>query len=132
MDHSVLLNSPLVNDMDISQFREHCLSKPGVTEGFPFDEQTLVFKVMGKMFALADVDAFTSINLKCDPDLAVDLRERYECVEPGFHMNKKYWNTILLTGAVPDVLILEWTDHSYDQVVKGLPRKLQTELNEKK
>lgn len=114
--------------MDIESFREHCIVKKGVTEEFPFDNQTLVFKVMGKVFALADVDLFTSVNLKCDPERAVELRERYDGIQPGYHMNKKHWNTVLMDGTIPDVLTKELIDHSYELVVKGLPKKLKEEL----
>ncbi len=115
--------------MNIESYREYCLAKPGVTEGFPFDEKTLVFKVMGKMFALADVDEFVSINLKCDPELAVELREKYEgTVLPGYHMNKKHWNTMVVNGALNDEELRHWTNHSYDLVVSGLPKKLKEEL----
>ena len=114
--------------MDIESFREHCIVKKGVTEEFPFDNQTLVFKVMGKVFALTDVDLFTSVNLKCDPERAVELRERYDGIQPGYHMNKKHWNTVLMDGTIPDVLTKELIDHSYELVVKGLPKKLKEEL----
>ena len=87
--------------MNIESFREYCLSKPGTTEGFPFDEKTLVFKVQGKMFALTDVDAFESVNLKCEPEDAVLLRETYEGVKPGYHMSKKHWNTVTIQSDVP-------------------------------
>lgn len=116
--------------MDIESFRDHCLAKKGVTEGFPFDQETLVFKVMGKMFALTDVDTFPSISLKCDPEKAIELRERYPAVRPAWHFNKKYWINVIRDGSVPDPLLFEWIDHSYEQVVAGLPRKLQQELKE--
>lgn len=115
--------------MNIEEYREYCTAKAGVTEHFPFDEQTLVFKVMNKMFALADVDLFISINLKCDPERAIELRETYDAVQPGYHMNKKHWNTIEMDGSVGDQLIREWIDHSYELVVQGLPRKLKEELD---
>ncbi|MEM9671240.1 MAG: MmcQ/YjbR family DNA-binding protein [Cyclobacteriaceae bacterium] len=114
--------------MDIEAYRQYCLTKPGVTESFPFDEEVLVFKVMNKMFALTDVTLFTSINLKCDPERAVELREQYPAVEPGYHMNKKHWNTILMDGTIGDKLIMEWIDHSYDLIVASLPKKLREEL----
>ena len=114
--------------MDIESYRTYCLAKKGVTEELPFDENTLVFKVMGKMFALTDIDAFASVNLKCDPELAVELRDRYPSVLPGYHMNKKHWNTIVIEGLVSDKQILEWIDHSYDLVVDGLTNKLKDEL----
>ena len=109
--------------MNIEAFRAYCLGKAEVTEEFPFDENTLVFKVFGKMFALADVALFESINLKCDPEKAILLREEYSCVLPGYHMNKKHWNTILMDGSVPDRLIREWIDDSYRLVREKLPKK---------
>ena len=114
--------------MDIESLREYCLKKQDVSEGFPFNESTLVFKVAGKMFALVDIDAYDSINLKCDPELAMELRERYDAVTAGFHMNKKHWNTILFDGSIPDKLLREWIDHSYLEVVKGLPKKEREKL----
>ncbi len=114
--------------MDIETFRNYCLTKKGVTESFPFDSETLVFKVMDKMFALADVDNFESINLKCDPERSMELREKYAEVAPGYHMNKRHWNTVSVRGILPDQLIFKWTDHSYALVVKGLPKKQQQEL----
>jgi len=115
--------------MNAESYREYCLSKPGVTEGFPFDAETLVFKVMGKMFALADIDEFVSMNLKCDPEIAVELRERYEdTVLPGYHMSKKHWNTVMVDGAFNDQELKKWIDHSYEQVVNTLPKKLKEEL----
>jgi len=107
--------------MDIESFRNYCLAKAGVTEEFPFDEDTITFKVIGKIFALADVDRFESVNLKCDPDLAPVLREQYPAVLPGYHMNKKHWNTVRMNGSISDKLLREWIDHSYDLVVRGLP-----------
>jgi len=115
--------------LDIESFRLYCLAKRGVTEEFPFGEQTLVFKVMGKMFALTQIDEFVSINLKCDPENALLLREQYNEVQPGYHMNKKHWNTVLIDGSVGDKKLMKWIDHSYDEVVKKLPRKQQKELN---
>jgi len=109
--------------MDIEKVRLHCLNKKKVTEEFPFDENTLVFKVMNKMFCLTDLDNPNSINLKCDPELAADLRERYNEVTPGYHMNKKHWNTIALDGTLSDKLILSWIDHSYELVVESLLKK---------
>jgi predicted DNA-binding protein (MmcQ/YjbR family) len=114
--------------MHIESFRDYCLSKKGVTEDFPFDEDTIVFKVMGKIFALADVDRFESVNLKCDPELVPVLREQYPAVQPGYHMNKKHWNTVLMDGSVPDRLLQEWIDHSYDLVVSGLTGKQRSIL----
>ena len=103
--------------MDPEQFREYCLAKPWVTEGTPFGEDTLVFKIAGKMFALLSLDGVPPrVNLKCDPDRALELRDRYEQVLPGYHMNKKHWNTVILDGAIPHWTIVEMIDHSYDLV----------------
>lgn len=109
--------------MHIEQFRDLCLSFKEVTEDFPFDENTLVFKVAGKMFALADVDEFVSANLKCDPEWAVQLREEYPDIKPGYHMNKKHWNTVNMQGELDDELIIKLIHHSYERVVAGMPKK---------
>jgi len=114
--------------MNIEEYRDYCIKKPGVTEGFPFDNKTLVFKVMNKMFALTSVEDFVSINLKCDPELAIELREEYHSIKPGFHMNKKHWNTVENEGDITDKKIFELTDLSYNLVVKGLTKKLKEEL----
>ena len=109
--------------MDLPQFREYCLSKPRATEGTPFGPDVLVFKVAGKMFALAALDEMpTTVNLKCDPDWALDLRDRYEEVRPGYHMNKKHWNTVEIEGTIPDAELRKMIDHSYDLVVETLPK----------
>ena len=100
--------------MNIETLREYCISKKGATEGFPFGEDTLVFKVNGKIFALVSLDEDLSINLKCEPSFALELRERYASVTPGYHMNKKHWNTVSLDGSVPDKEIFSWIDHSYE------------------
>lgn len=102
--------------MDIVEIREYCLSKPNVTESLPFDDDTLVFKVNGKMFALTNLTGDLSINLKCDPEKAIELRERYPSVVPGYHMSKVHWNTVWIDGLVPDILIKEWIDDSYGLV----------------
>ena len=102
--------------MNLEQFRSYCLSLPGSYEDFPFGEDVMVFKVKEKIFALCGIEPFDSINLKCDPELAAQLRERHSSVLPGYHMNKKHWNTILMDHSVPDRLILEWTEHSYHLV----------------
>lgn len=115
--------------MDIESYRSYCLSKRGVTEEFPFDTETLVFKVMGKMFALTDVTNFSSINLKCDPEEATMLRENYQAVQPGYHMNKKYWNTVLMDGSLPDKVLLSWIDKSYNLVVLSLSRSEKLAMN---
>ncbi len=117
--------------MNIEELREYCINMNGVTEEFPFDETTLVFKVAGKMFALTDLEGDLSVNLKCDPASAIELREKYSCVKPGYHMNKKHWNTIDVDGSVSNDLIREWIDHSYDLVISGLPKKKQAALMKK-
>lgn len=115
-------------DVDIEAYRSYCLKKKGVSETFPFDEGTLVYKVMGKMFALTNVDTFESINLKCDPGIALQLRELYEGVGPGYHMNKNHWNTIKIDGCIPDSLIYQWIDNSYNLVVEKLPKEDRAKL----
>ncbi len=109
--------------MDLAQFREYCLRKPRASEGTPFGPDVLVFKVAGKMFALAALDEVpATANLKCDPDLALDLRDRYEQVTPGYHMNKKHWNTVEIETGIPESELRKMIDHSYDLVVKSLPK----------
>ena len=109
--------------MDAAEFREYCLKKAGATEGTPFGPEVLVFKVRGKIFALAALDQVpTTVNLKCDPDLALDLRDRYEQIKPGYHMNKKHWNTIEIEGGIPAVELRRMIDHSYELVANNLPR----------
>ncbi len=116
--------------MNIEVFRDYCLSKKGVTESFPFDEKTLVFKVMGKMFALSGLEHIPArANLKCDPERALELREEYDgLITAGYHMSKKHWNTVELESNIPQSLLIEMIDHSYDLVVKGLTKKLKEEL----
>ncbi len=114
--------------MNIEYLREYCLSKKGVSESFPFDETTLVFKVMGKMFLLTDTESDFSINIKCDPEKGIDLRERFPSVQPGYHMNKKHWNTVYIDGSVDDELLLEWIDDSYNLVAGTLPKAKREEL----
>ena len=109
--------------MDIEQIRAYCLAKRGASESFPFDESTLVFKVGTKIFALLSLDADFSINLKCDPEKALELREHYTEVIPGYHQNKKHWNTIDLKGSLSKSLICEWIDHSYKLVFSSLTKK---------
>jgi len=109
--------------MDAVEFREYCLAKPNATEGTPFGETVLVFKVAGKMFALMSLDEVpVTANLKCDPDLALELRDRYEQVRPGYHMNKKHWNTVEIGGGIPKAELRKMIDHSYQLVVKTLPQ----------
>ena len=109
--------------MDLAQFREYCLGKACATEGMPFGPDVLVFKIGGKMFALAALDEMpTIVNLKCDPDLALELRDRYEQVTPGYHMNKRHWNSVEIEGGIPDATLRKMIDHSYDLVAKKLPK----------
>ena len=111
--------------MDAVEFREYCLGKPSTTEGMPFGETVLVFKVAGKMFALMSLDELpATANLKCDPDMALDLRDRYEQVRPGYHMNKKHWNTVEIDSGIPDAELRRMIDHSYDLVAQSLPQRV--------
>ncbi|MCK4921484.1 MAG: MmcQ/YjbR family DNA-binding protein [Bacteroidales bacterium] len=110
--------------MNIEEIRQYCLSKKGVNESFPFDETTLVFKVISKIFALTSLDRDFGINLKCDPEKAIQLRERHSYVVPGYHMNKKHWNSVRYDLAGNDEL-MEWIDHSYDLVKNSLTKKEQ-------
>lgn len=118
--------------MDIQQFFEFCLTKKGVTEHFPFDEDTLVFKVGGKMFALSSLNGWESgnpsVNLKCDPEKALELRAEYDGIKEGYHMSKVHWNTVSVNKDVPDKLLAELITHSYGLVLKSLPKKTQTEI----
>ena len=114
--------------MDLDRFRQHCLRLPGVTEETPFGPDVLVFKVAGKLFALAPLDLFESVNLKCDPGRAVELRAQYPGITPGYHMNKVHWNTVACDGSVPHRLILELVDHSYALVRASLPKKVREAL----
>ena len=118
--------------MNLETFYEYCLSKKGVTEHFPFDEDTLVFKVGGKMFALSSLLQWEkgnpSMNLKCDPERAQELRAEYDAINPGFHMSKVHWNTIEVNQDVPDALLKELIDHSYELVFKSLTKKMQNEI----
>jgi predicted DNA-binding protein (MmcQ/YjbR family) len=115
--------------MDLAAFREFCLSKTAATESTPFGDDVLVFKVAGKIFALAALDEFpTTVNLKCDPDLALELRDRYEQVQPGYHMNKKHWNTVEIDSGIPDTALRKMIDHSYELVVQSLPKVVREKL----
>lgn len=109
--------------MILDELQTHCAAKPGVTFDTPFGPEVLVFRVAGKIFALVPLNAYTSINLKCDPERAIELRERYEGIVPGYHMNKKHWNTVDVTGTVPVKLLRDLIDHSYDLVKASLPKK---------
>ena len=115
--------------MHIESFRTYCLNKANVSESFPFDDQVLVFKVAGKIFALANIESFNSFNVKCDPEKAVELREGYTAVEAGYHMSKKHWNTVFVDRDATEQELKEWIDHSYELVYNGLPKKIKTELN---
>jgi predicted DNA-binding protein (MmcQ/YjbR family) len=115
--------------MNLEQYRQYCISKKGVTEEFPFSEETLVFKVMGKMFSLTDVTEFGSVNLKCDPEKGAELRERYEAVQEAYHMNKKHWITVVIDGSIGDKLLKSWIDDSYNLVVMGLTKSDKLALN---
>jgi predicted DNA-binding protein (MmcQ/YjbR family) len=119
--------------LNIEEFREYCIAKKAVTEAFPFDATTLVFKVCGKMFALSSLNGWENgtqaVNLKCEPEKAIELRADYSSIEPGFHMNKKHWNTLkLFKGELKDDFIKDLIDHSYDLVVKSLTKKQKVEL----
>jgi predicted DNA-binding protein (MmcQ/YjbR family) len=121
--------------MHIDQYRNYCISKKEVTEHFPFDNDTLVFKVCNKMFALASLKKWEEgngfINLKCDPDYAQELRTEFDSIKPGYHMHKLQWNSVYIhTGELPLKLISKLIDHSYDMVVKGLPKKVRETLNQ--
>ena len=109
--------------MDLAQFREYCLGKADTIEDLPFGSDVLVFKVGGKMFALAALDEVPpTVNLKCDPDLALDLRDRHDEVRPGYHMNKKHWNTVEIEAGIPDIELRKMIDHSYELVIKRLAK----------
>src|SRR5437762_3289076 len=115
--------------MDLEQFREYCLSKVAATESMPFGEDVLVFKAAGKIFALAALDEIpVTVNLKCDPDLALALRGQYDQVQPGYHMNKKHWNTVEIDSGIPDAELHKMIDHSYELGVQGLPKKTREKL----
>jgi predicted DNA-binding protein (MmcQ/YjbR family) len=115
--------------LNVEDFRHYCLTKPGTSEDLPFDDVTLTFKVGSKIFAITGLDnEVFEVNLKCDPDLAIQLREKYEGVRPGFHMNKKHWNTVNFESAISDTDLLKMVDHSYDLVFQGLPKKIRQEI----
>lgn len=116
--------------MNIEDLRAYCLYMPGAEEKLPFDNKTLVFSVKGKMFCATDLEDYELINVKCNPEKALLLREKYEDVIPGYHMNKKHWNSLKTQGNLSDSLIKEWVKDSYQLVVSGLPKKVQKELCE--
>ncbi|GAB3885564.1 MmcQ/YjbR family DNA-binding protein [Spirosoma agri] len=116
--------------MNTETLRNYCLTRTGATESFPFGEETLVFKVGGKIFALMDTESRpTTINLKCDPERAVQLREQFSAVVPGYHMNKTHWNTVTLDGSIRNSDVQDWIDHSYELVRKSLPKAIREQLN---
>ena len=115
--------------MNVEEIREYCLRKSGVTESFPFDDTTLVFKVMDKIFCMVNLDGDPGLFLKNTPEKVIDLRERYPFVLPGYHMNKVHWNLVMMSQSGSDHLLKQWVDESYELVVKGLPRKIRDELN---
>jgi predicted DNA-binding protein (MmcQ/YjbR family) len=116
--------------MDLAEFREYCLTKPGAREETPFGPDVLVFKVGGKIFALAALDEVPpTANLKCDPDLALDLRDRYEQIKPGYHMNKRHWNTVEIDGGIPANELRKMIDHSYELVAASLPKARRLKLS---
>lgn len=110
--------------MNVEEIRDYCMAKPGVYEGFPFGGDTLVFKVMNKIFALTGLEEEPPfVNLKCDPDRAIELREKHGDIQPGYHMNKQQWNSVYFTGSLSRKLVLELIDHSYELIVAGLKKK---------
>lgn len=115
--------------MNVEDLRDYCLSLKGVEESFPFDETSLVMKVGGKMFALIPLETEkTTISLKCDPDLAIELREKYESVQPAYHFNKKHWNSVFITSEITSKQIKEWINHSYMLVFNSLPKRIQLKI----
>jgi predicted DNA-binding protein (MmcQ/YjbR family) len=114
--------------MNIEEYRNFCLALPGVTEGFPFGPETIVFKVMNKMFALTNIETYDFVNLKCDPERAIMLREEYDGISPGWHMNKVHWNSVKTSADVDDELLKELIRHSYELIVESLPKKSKEEL----
>jgi predicted DNA-binding protein (MmcQ/YjbR family) len=115
--------------MNIEELREYCIAKPYVVETFPFDEETLVFKVMGKAFILTGISAQPlRFNVKCNPEHAIELREKYNYVLPGYHMNKQHWNTIVCESAANKKLLKQWIDDSYQLIIESLPKKVREEL----
>jgi predicted DNA-binding protein (MmcQ/YjbR family) len=124
-----IVKSIIYLPVNIETLRAYCLAKKGVEEGFPFGEDTLVFKAGGKLFLLTSLSANPlQFNAKCDPARAVELREQYDAIIPGYHMNKQHWNTIILNGSLPSALVKELIDHSYDLIVQSLPKKIREEL----
>lgn len=116
--------------MTLTELRDYCLGKPGAVADFPFDQETLVFKIGGKMFALTNINREDppQVNLKCDPGLAEDLRQQFPGILPGYHMNKRHWNTLILDGTIPKEKVLWLIDHSFDLVFQGLPAAVRNDL----
>ena len=114
--------------MYLDELREYCLQKKGTSEDTPFGPETLVFRVMGKIFAITGIDEYEFVNLKCDPERAIELREEYAGIKPGWHMNKQHWNSVMTDGSVGENLFKELVDHSYDLIVASLPKKVRLEL----
>lgn len=114
--------------MNIESIRDYCLSLPEVTEDFPFDEATLVFRIRGKIFAMIDLENTQWFVLKCEPELAIELRERYAEITPAWHMNKRHWNQIDIYGMLPDALVCDMICHSYDAVVRKMPKRMREGL----
>jgi predicted DNA-binding protein (MmcQ/YjbR family) len=115
--------------MTLKEFRNFCSSLPYAEANMPFGDTTLVFSVRGKMFTLVDIESFDFINVKCDPEEAIAIREKYDAVIPGYHMNKKHWNSILIeSGTLDDQQIKQWIKNSYDLIIKSLPKKVREEL----
>lgn len=115
--------------MDIETLREYCLDKQGVTEGLPFGEDTLVFKVGEKIFLLIGIAEADRFNVKCNPELAIELREQHPEVKPGYHMNKKHWNTVFMDGSLTQKQLCEMIDHSYNLVLNSLPKRVKDEIS---
>lgn len=116
--------------MNIEELREYCMSKKGVTEGFPFGETALVFKVAGKMFCLANMEGELRVNLKNEPEKNIELREHFPAIRPGYHMNKQHWNTVEIDGSIPDKVIKQLIDESYRLIVEKLSKKKRNEFND--
>ena len=115
--------------MNIEELRDYCLSLPFVEEKFPFDQETIAFYIGGKIFCLANITEFKKLNVKCNPEIALELRETYQAVLPGYHMNKKHWNTIMVNEDVNDNLIKTWIKDSYQLVIQTLPKSIRQNIN---
>ncbi|QRQ99995.1 MmcQ/YjbR family DNA-binding protein [Dyadobacter sandarakinus] len=119
--------------MNVESLREYCLSLPGTSESLPFGPDTLVFKVGGKVFLLTPLDELRmQFNAKCDPEKAEELRSTYDDVQPGYHMNKKHWNTVYVTGSIPSELLFQWVKDSYDLVFASLSKKEREAMEQEK